>query len=294
MTKNNILIASFSIIFASIFFVINDAIINYLSSINITFYHFIFYGTPAYLSVPLFLLIKGNLKKNLKCENYWIPTIRGIIFAPMPFITFISLKNITLPEFTTLNMAAPLFGAIYAIIFLNEKLNKYIYISLAIGFLGVLFVIQPGFESFNIYFLLVLFGVTLITTTTTIVNKYNNVTTTLGYFMYGGFFIHMISLILFAWDPIKVNFYEFVLITIASIFINIAIFLMTLAFKTAQKHYSSVFCLVYLQIVWSILIGFIVFNEYLNFYAVIGALFIILSGLFSIPAQYKQINEKIS
>jgi len=294
MTKNNILIASFSIIFASIFFVINDAIINYLSSINITFYHFIFYGAPAYLSVPLFLLIKGNLKRNLICENYWIPTIRGIIFAPMPFITFVSLKNITLPEFTTLNMAAPLFGAIYAIIFLNEKLNKYIYISLAIGFLGVLFVIQPGFESFNIYFLLVLFGVTLITTTTTIVNKYNNVTTTLGYFMYGGFFIHMISLILFAWDPIKVNFYEFVLITIASIFINIAIFLMTLAFKTAQKHYSSVFCLVYLQIVWSILIGFIVFNEYLNFYAVIGALFIILSGLFSIPAQYKQINEKIS
>jgi len=294
MTKNNILIASFSIIFASIFFVINDAIINYLSSINITFYHFIFYGAPAYLSVPLFLLIKGNLKRNLICENYWIPTIRGIIFAPMPFITFVSLKNITLPEFTTLNMAAPLVGTIYAIFFLNEKLNKYIYISLAIGFLGVLFVIQPGFESFNIYFLLVLFGVTLITTSTTIVNKYNNVTTTLGYFMYGGFFIHMISLILFAWDPIKVNFYEFVLITIASIFINMAIFLMTLAFKTAQKHYSSVFCLVYLQIVWSILIGFIVFNEYLNFYAVIGALLIILSGLFSIPAQYKQINEKIS
>ena len=291
MTKNNILIASFSIIFASIFFVINDAIINYLSSINITFYHFIFYGAPPYLFVPLFLLIKGNLKRNLICENYWIPTIRGIIFAPMPFITFISLKNITLPEFTTLNMAAPLFGAIYAIIFLNEKLNKYIYISLAIGFLGVLFVIQPGFESFNIYFLLVLFGVTLITTTTTIVNKYSNVTTTLGYFMYGGFFIHIISLILFAWDPIKVNFYEFVLITIASIFINIAIFLMTLAFKTAQKHYSSVFCLVYLQIVWSVLIGLFIFNEYLNLFAIIGALMIVMSGIFSIPGQYKQIDE---
>ena len=291
MTKNNILIASFSIIFASIFFVINDAIINYLSSINITFYHFIFYGAPAYLFVPLFLLIKGNLKRNLICENYWIPTIRGIIFAPMPFITFISLKNITLPEFTTLNMAAPLFGAIYAIIFLNEKLNKYIYISLAIGFLGVLFVIQPGFDTFNIYFLVTLFGVILITTTTTIVNKYNKVTTALGYFMYGGLIIHIISLILFIWDPIKVNFYEFILITIASIFINMGIFLATLAFKTAQKHYSSVFCLVYLQIVWSVLVGLLIFNEYLNFIAFIGAILIVLSGILSIPAQYKQIKE---
>ena len=291
MTKNNILIASFSIIFASIFFVINDAIINYLSSNNITFYHFVFYGAPAYLSVPLFLLIKGNLIRNLKCENYWIPTIRGIIFAPMPFITFVSLKNITLPEFTTLNMAAPLFGAIYAIIFLNEKLNKYIYISLAIGFLGVLFVIQPGFDTFNIYFLVTLFGVILITTTTTIVNKYNEVTTTLGYFMYGGFIIHIISLIFFIWDPIKVNFYEFILITIASIFINMALFLATLAFKTAQKHYSSVFCLVYLQIVWSVLIGLFIFNEYLNLFAIIGALLIVMSGIFSIPAQFKQIDE---
>ena len=291
MTKNNILIASFSIIFSSIFFVINDAIINYLSSNNITFYHFIFYGTPAFISVPLFLLIKGNLIRNLKCENYWIPTIRAIIFAPMPFITFVSLKNITLPEFTTLNMAAPLFGAIYAIIFLNEKLNTYIYISLGIGFLGVLFVIQPGFDTFNIYFLVTLCGVILITTTTTIVNKYNKVATALGYFMYGGFIIHIISLILFIWDPIKVNFYEFVLITIASIFINMAIFLATLAFKTAQKNYSSVFCLVYLQIVWSVLIGLFIFNEYLNLFAIIGALLIVMSGVFSIPAQYKQINE---
>ena len=290
MTRN-ILIASFSLIFSSIFFVINDAIINYLSVNQIEFYHFIFYGTPAYLSVPIFLFIKGDLKKNLLCNNYWIPIIRGIIFAPMPIITFIALKNITLPEFTTLNMSSPFLGAIYAYFFLNEKLNKYIYLSLVMGFLGVLFVIQPGFDTFNIYFLVTLFGVILITTTTTIVNKYNEVTTTLGYFMYGGFIIHIISLILFIWDPIKVNFYEFILITIASIFINMALFLATLAFKTAQKHYSSVFCLVYLQIVWSVLIGLFIFNEYLNLFAIIGALLIVMSGIFSIPAQFKQIDE---
>ena len=70
-----------------------------------------------------------------------------------------------------------------------------------------------------------------------------------------------------------------------------AIFLATLAFKTAQKHYSSVFCLVYLQIIWSVLIGLFIFNEYLNLFAFIGALLIVMSGIFSIPAQYKQIDE---
>ena len=69
------------------------------------------------------------------------------------------------------------------------------------------------------------------------------------------------------------------------------LFLVTLAFKTAQKHYSSVFCLVYLQIVWSVLIGLFIFNEYLNLFAIIGALLIVISGIFSIQAQYKQIKE---
>ena len=290
--KKNIISASFALLLSSIFFVINDGIINYLSSQNIQFYHFIFYGSPAYIAVPIYLLIRGTLKKNIICNNYLIPLIRGLIFAPMPFITFISLKNITLPEFTTLNMSAPLIGAIYAYFFLKEKLNLFVYISLAIGFLGVIFVIQPGFDNFNIYFLVTLFGVLLITTTTTIVNKFNTVTTTLGYFLYGGLFIHIISFLLFIWDPIKISYNEFFLITIASIFINIALFLATFAFKKAQRHYSSIFCLVYLQIVWSSFIGFYFFNEYLNKYALIGASLIVLSGIISVPGQIKQADEK--
>ena len=290
--KKGIIIASISLLLSSVFFVINDAIINYLSSQNIKFYHFVFYGSPAFISVPIFLFIRGNLKNNLICNNYWIPLIRGLIFAPMPFITFISLKNISLPEFTTLNMTAPLIGAIYGFIFLKEKLNFFVYTSLATGFLGVIFVIQPGFDNFNIYFLVTLCGVFLITTTTTIVNKFNSVTTTIGYFLYGGLFIHIFSFLLFILDPIKVSYNVFLLITIASIFINLAIFLATFAFKKSQKHYSAIFCLLYLQIVWSALLGFYFFNEYLNQYALIGAGLIVLSGIISVPGQLKQVYEK--
>tara|TARA_Y100001970_G_scaffold184399_1_gene224272 strand:+ start:4771 stop:5646 length:876 start_codon:yes stop_codon:yes gene_type:complete len=288
---NSIFIASLSLIFSSIFFVVNDAIINYLSVNQIEFYHFIFYGTPAYLIVPIYLFFKGTLKQNIRCTNYFIPIIRGIIFAPMPFITFVSLKHITLPEFTTLNMSSPFIASIYGFIFLKEKLNKYIYTSLILGFLGVLLVIQPGFDSFNKFFLVTLFGVILITTTTTIVNKYNNVTTAVGYFIYGGIIIHITSFMLFILDPLKINYTIFFLITVASILINLAIYLATLAFKTAQKHYSSVFCLVYLQIFWSSLIGFFIFDEILNTLALFGALFIILSGIISLPGQLKQIKS---
>ena len=290
MTRN-IILSSCAIIFAGIFFVINDAIINFLSSINIQFYHFIFYGTPAFISFPIYLIFSGQFKDKMRSTNYWIPLIRGVLFAPMPLFTFIALKNITLPEYTTLNMSSPLIAILLAIFFLKEKLNTYIIISLFFGFIGVLFVIQPGFESFNMYFLLVLLSALLITLTTTIVNKYNTVTSSIGYFIYGGIFTHLISLILFILNPLTINLKIFLLITLASILINLAIFLSIFAFKISQKYYASVFCLVYLQIVWSSLIGIIYFNEYLNYIAYLGALMIIISGIISIPAQKKQLSE---
>ncbi len=288
--SKNIILASSALLIAGIFFVLYDAIINYLSSINIQFYHFIFYGSPSYLAVPAFLIFKGDLKKHIVSSNYYVVIFRSITFAPISFITFISLKHISLPEFTTLNMAAPLIAAVFAYIFLKEKLNKFIYFSLAIGFTGVLFVVQPGFENFNIYFLVTLFGVVLITSTTTIVNKFNNVTTAIGFFIYGGLTVHIISFILFFYDPLKINLEIFIFISLASILINLAIFLSTFAFKEAQKYYASIFCLVYLQIVWSSIVGFYFFNEFLNSYALFGAFLIVLSGFVSIPGQLRQVN----
>ncbi len=291
MVNKNVITASTFIVIAGIFFVTNDAIINYLSVNRIKFYHFIFYGIPAFISVPIYLFFKGTLNSNLRCTNYYIPIIRSFIFAPMPFITFICLENIKLPEFTTLNMVSPLIASIFAIFFLKEKLNIYTFCSLIFGFCGVIFIIQPGFESFNFYFLITLLGVVLITSTTLIVNKYHYVTSASGYFMYGGLIIHIISIAFFIYDPIIVSFFEFFLITAASIFINAAIFLVTTSIRMAQKYYSSVFCLVYLQVVWSTLVGIFIFNEYMNIYAYFGAILIVTSGLFSIPSQFKQLRS---
>ena len=69
-----------------------------------------------------------------------------------------------------------------------------------------------------------LLGVCLITLSTVIVNKFNNIATAIGYFIYGGLIIHITSFILFLIDPLKVDLKIFFLITTASIFINLAIF----------------------------------------------------------------------
>ena len=160
----------------------------------------------------------------------------------MPFVTFVALKNISLPEFTTLNMSAPLFGSIYGIFLLKERINSFLIISLLLGSIGVLFVVQPGFENFNPYFILVLIGAFIITGSTVIVNKYHYVTSPIGFFIYGGTIVHLLSIILFIYDPLTISLNTFLLITISSILINGAMLFMTIAFQRSQKYYSSVFC----------------------------------------------------
>ena len=288
----NVIISSILVFFAQILFVSNDAIINYLSPRGIEFYHFIFYGSIAYFIVPLFYFLKGNLNDKLKSTNYYIPIIRGLIFLPLPFFTFVTLKNISLPEFTTLNMSSPIFAVIISIFILKEKINNLIFISLFLGILGVLLVVQPGFENFSPFFLLVLLMAFFITISSMIVNKYNNVTSPVGFFIYGGFFTHVLSIILFIFDPLFIDLQTFYFIISSSIFINLAILFITIAVHKAKSFFASLSCLVYLQVFWSIIFGFIFFNESLNFIAMIGAFFIISSGVISLPAQYKQVQDK--
>ena len=289
--QNNIFVASTLALIATIFFVINDATIKYLSLQNVKFYHFIFYGTPAYLVIPIYLLVSGKFKTKMKATNYFIPLLRGSVFVPMPFITFLALQNISLPEFTTLTMVAPLFSLMFSIFILREKLNLFLLLSIFCGIIGVLFVVKPGFESFNSYFIFVLFNAFLISLTTLIVNKYSEVTSSEGFFVYGGIFVHGLGVIMFIFDPKLFNIQTLILIVFASIFVNAAIFSVVVAFQKAQRFYGAISCLNYLQILWSVIIGFLLFDQGFGLVSLVGASLIVLSGVLSLSAQSRQLVE---
>ena len=200
----------------------------------------------AFIFLTPFLPIAIKL---LKRRHYLPVLIAALIGNGMPAFLFAEAQTkLDSALVGILNSIVPLFTFFIAFFFFRIKVSKANFLGIILGFLGVLFVIQPGFESFNIYYLIVLIGVLLITITTFIVNKYNHVTSNIGYFLYGGFFVHFISIPLFLMNPLKVTLLEFILISTAALFINSAMFFATTAFKVAQKHYASVFSLVYLQV----------------------------------------------
>ena len=290
MTKH-VALSSLIMIIATFLFVISDSVINYLSPQGIQFYHYVFYGAPAFFIVPIYLFLNGSFKKYMVSTNYFIPIIRGLIFIPLPFLGFLALKYISLPEFTTLLLSLSLFHVIIAVVFLNEKINYIIILSLLIGMFGVVLVIQPGFNNFTFYYFIVLLIAFLLSISNVLVNKFYNACSSVGYFIYGGIFTHSISILLFIFDPLIINFNILLLIFLGSICYNLGLALIVVAYKKAQKYFGAISCLIYIQIFWSLIFGLIFFNEILNLLAIIGALLIIISGVLALPAQYKQINE---
>ena len=287
----HIALSSLIMIIATFLFVISDSVINYLSPQGIQFYHYVFYGAPAFFIVPIYLFLNGSFKKYMVSTNYFIPIIRGLIFIPLPFLGFLALKYISLPEFTTLLLSLSLFHVIIAVVFLNEKINYIIILSLLIGMFGVVLVIQPGFNNFTFYYFIVLLIAFLLSISNVLVNKFYNVCSSVGYFIYGGIFTHSISILLFISDPLIISFNIMLLIFLGSICYNLGLALIVVAYKKAQKYFGAISCLIYIQIFWSLIFGLIFFNEILNLLAIIGALLIIISGVLALPAQYKQINE---
>ena len=149
---------------------------------------------------------------------------------------------------------------------------------------------QPGFSNLFFYYSIVLLIAFLLSISNAIVNRFNNTCSSVGYFIYGGIFTHVISIFLFVIDPLIINFNTFLLIFIGSIGANLALALIVIAYKNSQKYFGAISCLIYVQIFWSLIFGMLFFNEILNLFAMLGALLIIISGIISVLAQYKQIR----
>lgn len=94
--------------------------------------------------------------KNIKTTRwslYIYRTISGVIAMSM---LFYSISIIPLTDAIALTFVVPISSTILAIIFLKEKVDMYRWMAIGIGFIGVLFILRPGGDSFHYASLFVL------------------------------------------------------------------------------------------------------------------------------------------
>ena len=182
-------------------------------------------------------------------------------------------------------MTNPFFVIIFAFIFLKEKVGVRRWTAVIIGFIGVIFVINPQNVDFNFLFIFPIIAAIFLTirdiTTKGIATKSNSFE-----------IIFITSVLMTLFSGIGSLFFDFtfkieylsnlfissLFLTIAYVFSVLTIFYAPLSL-TASSRYSV--------IVFGMLFGYLVLNEIPSINMIIGAAIISLSGLFVINREKK-------
>ncbi len=263
-----------------------DAITKFLSINNYKWFHYYSIGlTIALITLIIFLSFQGGIKKHILLEKkqyYFLPLLRGFHFIIITPIIFYSLKYMPINIFTTIVMTTPFFLIIFAKFILNEKLNTISWISIIIGFIGVIVVLKPTITSINIYIFLVLFVAISNALSFTVVSKYSYMATTYGFTFYAFLLPTLFSYLFFFTNPMIPSGKEFLLFASSGIILMISAWAFTAAFHIAGKYSSIISPFVFLQILWGTLYGIIFFSEKISTLSIIGIFIIITSGSIAI------------
>jgi len=288
--KDNTAIAIKYMLFSSFLFAIMGIFVkdlsNSMSSVEITFFRNIFGVVIILYSVYKnpFTHIGGKI---------WLLIFRGLIGFIALLAFFYNISNISLAEAMTFSKTAPIFTSIFAFIFLNERLNLLQILSIFLGFIGIILIVQPiGFE-FSKTDLLGVFsgiGAGLAYTSVRELRKYYDARAIVLSFTTIGTVAPAILLIIgtFYLPP---NYLDFLIapIIIPNLDNIFSIFALGITATFAQifmtKAYGEtkagiVSTVSYSNIIFSILIGVIILNEPIpNLIAFLGIASIIISGV---------------
>ena len=122
-----------------------------IPSVEITFFHNLF---------GVVLIGYSIYKTPLKQigGKPWLLLFRGVIGFMAMVLYFYVMPYLPLGEVVTYSKIAPIFVAIFAYIFLKEKLNRWSIFAILLGFLGIVFIAQPTGISFTVYDILGIFS----------------------------------------------------------------------------------------------------------------------------------------
>ncbi len=230
--------------------------------------------------IPIFFLIPKNRLKNFyKTQKISLHFYRSLFGVIAMASIFIALRNLELAETVAMTFAGPIFVTLFSIFFLSEKVRLTRWLAVVIGFIGVIFISRPGFETANIFYVfpiifclgfaavcilirkLTLYGesVWLIAFYFTLVSGLVGLAT----FPFGGWLI-----------PTKI---DFILLALIGIFGSVANLLLTQSYKLAEVSLTTP--LKYLALIYAIAFGFFIFQEVPSFYTILGAGLIVVSSL---------------
>ena len=135
----------FLLLLASLFFSLMTVCVKRIDN-RIPIFELVFFRSILSLIITYIILKKRNI--NPWGINKFLLTLRGALGTIALLCVFYAIRNMPLSIATVIQYTYPIFISIFSVIFINEKLNKFIILALFIGWLGILIILNPYKLSF--------------------------------------------------------------------------------------------------------------------------------------------------
>ena len=190
---------------------------------------------------------------------------------------FVALRNLPLATVVSISFAAPIFITIFSIFLLNEKVGLYRWMAVLVGFLGIIFITEPGFSSLNVYYIYPIIFCLGLSYVAIAIRKLSSTEPAWLISFFFSFSIMLLSFLSFYQGWILPSLIDLFLLSMVGILGGLANLWLSQSYKYSEV--SLVSPLKYLGLVFAIIFGYFIWNEIPTSKTLLGALLVIVSSI---------------
>lgn len=261
------------------------AIVKYVSSSIPT--GEIMFSRSFFALIPLVImaLMQGNIRDCIVTHRPWRHFTRSFVGVVSMICWFTALSILPLPEVTAISFCAPLLIVVLSAVFLKENVRIYRWTAVCIGFVGVSIILWPRLmastgevASFGV--VLALTAVIGMALASILIRGMTATETNASIVFYFTASASVISFLSIYWGWVVPDIETCVLLVLAGLLGGLGQIAMTQAFRAAEASLLAPF--EYSNMVWAIILGIVIFDEYPSQPVIIGGTIVVLAGLFII------------
>lgn len=216
----------------------------------------------------------------LRTRRPWLQVARSVIFLVQLALVLLGFKFLPMDEVVSIGAAAPLLVTAASVPLLGEKVGVRRWTAVSVGFVGVLLILRPGLavvQPASLWVLLATGLFTIVQVMTRVLARTDSSETTVAYTaLIGAAALSTIGP--FYWTPPDTT--AWILLIVIATFGGLGNFLFIIAVQTAPP--VALQPLYYTLLVWSTLMGYVLFGDIPDAFTIIGASMIVGGGLYAL------------
>lgn len=269
----NIRLAIILTIITALGFSVVIAISKILTSTTVTqrtFYMNLFATITLYFVI---VIRKEKIIEHIK-SNIFVLSSRSLFGLISTYCLFYSLSGLSLADANLLSLTSPFFTIIFSSLILKEKQNKSTVIAVIIALIGVIFILKPSFDYSILPGISGVFAGLTSGLAYVLIRKLKNSVPPLIIAFYFCLFSTVVSLpITLLENSFLTNKQDILLFLVMGTIIGISQLLISFAYKLYEVSKLSIF--LYTQMIFSLIIGAIIWNEFPDILSIIGIIVIL-------------------